>query len=144
TDAAMAAGLAANGEIRLSAEQGSQGIQWTVAADAERPFTISVELLENGTVIDEQVVVLGEAKLRADKGKAKKLDSLGGKVHLNIPVDALSQSLVFDVRTPSPHRTSGISPSGHPIEIIAADQATGQNVTRFQKPITLQIQYSED
>ncbi|MCD4671917.1 MAG: hypothetical protein K8R77_04560, partial [Anaerolineaceae bacterium] len=133
-----------DGELRFAAnEKDGNTIDLTVKRTTKEPLEMRVVLQERGKILDEQIIILGEANYTEEKITTGNIEAFGGKVRLSLPDKFASEALVMDVRSPSPHSTPALSLTGNPIEIIAVGTATGKNVTKFNSPVTLQIEYDE-
>lgn len=82
------------------------------------------------------------ARINKQMGKGN-ISRLNDKVKIGIPSQDVASDLTFSIRTPVFNNLPSISPSGHPIEVVAVDKALGRNVKKFSAPLTLQITYDE-
>ncbi len=109
------------------------------------PLMLSAVLHVEGEKEDynADAVYLDTAKMEASRGKSSVLQSEQENVRLDIPTAALSEDLLFDIRPPSPNQLPTYSLSTQPVEVIAVGKNSHTNVTRFNQPVKLQIQYNE-
>jgi hypothetical protein len=144
-NAEFAKSFQADGELRFAANEKDGGtIELTIQRTSKKPLEMRVVLQERGKIIDEQIIILGEANYTDEKMSKGSIETLGGEVKLFLPDGFSNESLVMDVRTPSPHNIPAISLTGNPVEIVAVGTVTGKNITKFNSPVTLQIAYDEN
>jgi RHS repeat-associated protein len=140
-DGSLASQVSPDGYLTLPVDQAQAEITWNVSPEAQVPFYFGMQLLVNGEKIDENAILMDVAHYEVDSAQGGSLDDLSGKVHLEMPEGAGSETLAMDVRNPSPNKFSPVSLTGNPIEIIAAGETSGENVTHFNRPVTLTVSY---
>jgi RHS repeat-associated protein len=123
----------------------SQGvIPWEIDEHAVFPLYATLDYLIDGILIDTEVIEIGQADFEVGSQDGGISEGLGGKVRIEVPIDALEEDAFFSVRYPGPNKLPSISLSGNPLEIIAVGKESGQNITKFRQPIQIQIQYNRE
>ena len=114
------------------------------SSQSEDSFLIDVALNSGGETLASNSILMTTPSLEATVGKKNFLVSQDGRVQLDFPKKALSESLYLDVRYPSPSSIAGYSLSGNPVEVVAVGQDSRQNVEQFDEEFTLTIKYDLD
>lgn len=117
---------------------------WDISPDITVPFTIAVDLVLDGAVIDSNAVLFDQAISTVARGNSSVIDLPSGAVSLNIPDGSMDEALAFGIRKPSPNKLPPVSLTGKPVEIIAVATESGKNVTQFLQPIELTIRYDKE
>jgi hypothetical protein len=140
-DLALADALTVERSLTLPVTSGTTRLTWQIAPTAQPPFVFSVDLIKNGVTLASDTAMIDAGRYETAPDRQGAIAAQANGVRLDVPVGASNQPLVLDVRNPSPHKMPAVSLTGRPIEIIAVGQTSGENVTHFQQPLTLQIQY---
>jgi RHS repeat-associated protein/CSLREA domain-containing protein len=133
-----------DGSLVISPKADTGAIVWKVLEYAQLPLNFTYEVVSNGTVLNDNAILIGAALATTSTGRETKINSSDNRVRVDVPSSSLRTPLLMDIRTPSPHALRGTSLSWNPVEIIAVDANSQKNVTRFNTPITISIQYDED
>lgn len=133
--------ITADRTLTIPSKPGEDKIVWTVSETAQTPFVLSISLVVGEKVIDGQTILIDAGKYDATKGIANRIDNDNGEVQIDLPEETSDKNLTFDIRHPSPHKSPVFSLTGYPIEILAADKDTGENVKKFDKSISIKIKY---
>ncbi|MEJ2552393.1 MAG: SpvB/TcaC N-terminal domain-containing protein, partial [Anaerolineales bacterium] len=130
--------------LRVPVESETGEFEWKVAPNAEGPFAIAAQLLQDEVVLTEAKLSLGDRSLFTLSAQGGEIDGLDGRVRIKFPKQAVKQSLTVRVRNAG--RYSGIpdSLSGHPVEIVAARADTRALVEKFTASFTLEMHYEDD
>lgn len=133
-----------DGSLVISPKADTGVIVWKVLEYAQLPLIFTYEVVSNGTVLNDNAILIGAALATTSSGRETRINSSNNRVKVDVPSSSSRTPLLMDIRTPSPHALRGTSLSWNPVEIIAVDANTQKNVTRFNTPITISIQYDED
>ena len=90
------------------------------SSKSDDAFLIDVLLNAGDDILAYNSILLTKPSLEAVAGKDNHLVSQDGKVELDFPAKALSESLYLDVRDPSPSSIAGYSMSGRPVEVVSS------------------------
>ena len=133
--------LSADGLLNIPISDTSSGsLQWTVGPSAQFPLNFNLRLSVDGEHVAEQTVLIDRSKYNISANGGE-ITARGGRVNIDVPANAISQALAFDVRDPSPQQMPPISLSGYPLEIVAVGENDGADIKQFGGPITIHIQY---
>jgi hypothetical protein len=128
--------------IPVVATQGT--VVWEVLDYAQFPLVFTYEVRKGEEILATNEIYIDLPLASTDTTKLSKVNSRDGKVKVSVPGNANRNPLLMDIRYPSPHALNAYSLSWNPVEIIAVDSQTQKNVTQFNQPITIQIQYDEN
>lgn len=135
--------LREDGSLIISPKSNAGSTVWKVSDDAELPLNFSFEVVSNGKILNTNAIPIGEALAAASPGQKTRVTGYQNRVNVDIPANAFKSSLLMDIRYPGENALPGASLSWNPVEIIAVDGNSQKNVTTFDTPITIQIQYDE-
>lgn len=133
-----------DGMVRIHDPQAQGALSLAVQAEAEFPLYLSVELVIDGMRLAQNTLQVDRGGTTFEKATGGSADMLGGRVRLVVPADATSEALVFEARPPGPNTLPAVSLTGDPVEVLAVGLETGENVNRFEKPITIQFCYDPE
>ena len=118
-------------------------IFWEIKPDPAFPFGFVVDLMVDGKIVDTNATYFTGDSNTVQKDTEGNISGLDNKVKIGVPLQDVVSDLAFSIQTPVFNNLPSISPSGHPIEIVAVDKTLGKNVKKFETPLTLQITYDE-
>jgi RHS repeat-associated protein len=116
-------------------------LSWYIDGNAQPPYNILVEIHRNGQVImnlNRQLGQRGPDVIPIEGGRA---NGFNRHVKIDFPAGALPESA--DVLVRAPHN-SNISLGGHPMELTAIGRASGMEISQFNQPITITVQYTDE
>jgi RHS repeat-associated protein len=132
-----------DGSLKITSPTTQGTTVWEILDYASFPLVFVYEAQQEGQVIATNTIIIDQPLATTDKTRISNIDSADQKVRLTLPANASKNPLMVDVRYPSPNSLPGTSLSWNPVEIIAVDNTTQKNVTKFDNPITIQIAYEE-
>lgn len=140
--------IEADGSVIISPAVDTGSIAWKVLDTAEFPLSFSIDLVAgdkvlstNSVLVDQPMMVTSVSK--TSRGQSENRQDSKNKVEVTIPSNAARAPMLMGIRYPSPNALGGSSLSWNPVEVIAVDENTAKNVTKFKNPITIQITYDE-
>ncbi|MHB1155179.1 MAG: hypothetical protein ACYC00_23000, partial [Eubacteriales bacterium] len=142
-EADLAAKVADDGLITISVDQPYGSLTLQIEPEVILPMDIKVQLQVDDQIIYDALINVTTGQFPIDRDAGGTINVTDKKVKIAVPSGASNQSLVINVRYPSPHKLPGYSLTWEPIEILAVDSKMGENITKFNKPITLQIGFDE-
>lgn len=116
---------------------------WNVAKGAELPIQFGLDLLVNDDVIRSEFILIDQAHFSVEKNKGGKFSGMNGKVEVEVPANAIAETLNFDIRNAAPNTQPGVALTGEPLEIIAVGKDSQKNVDHFKNPIKIKVKYDE-
>ena len=142
TDATLAAQYLTQGvlSIPLTAAEGLIFLNHQGEAPSPSKIVVNFTLQQGEEVLDSNSVVWPYFNSETQTPLTSPENPLG--VKLNGLKELTNKNIVFTIDLPSPHTLPGISPTGAPFEILAADVAAGTSINQFASPITLTVPYS--
>ena len=143
-DKTLDSAITAEKTMVLPLAETDHALLWDISPDIAIPFTIAVDLVLDGAVIDSNAVLFDQAISTVARGNSSVIDLPSGAVSLNIPDGSMDEALAFGIRNPSPNKLPPVSLTGKPVEIIAVATESGKNVTQFLQPIELTIRYDKE
>ena len=144
-------------EYTLKQKELTGSVELTIKDISKAPFIVTVQIDLGDKEPLTEVVWLDQAQFSMQAGEAYQmtemgmkqsqngeLNALNGKVNVSFDAKASVTNLAMDIRYPSPNNAPSYTLSGESIEIIAVDTATKRNVTQFDTPFTLVMEYDQD
>jgi len=132
-----------DGLITIPVRSGKESSIWNASEGAELPIYFGLDLLVNDDLITSEAILIDQAHFSVDKSRGGKLTGLNGKVEVEVPASAITESLDFDIRFPAPQTQPGVSLTWAPLEIIAVGKNSQKNVDHFRNPIKIKVKYDE-
>ncbi len=133
----LASSVDKDGQLVIPADKPHGVLILQIDPDPVLPLDFPVRFLVGDQIIYDSVVDVAGGQFQAEKMVNGTIEDTDNKVKLDISTESISKSLVFSVRNPSPHKLPGYSLTWNPIEILAVDTRSGENVTKFTEPITI-------
>ena len=137
--------------LRLALRAAEGAIVWTIAEEALGPFRFQAELLQGETLVARADLPLqGDVAFLVDPQQGGTFTALDGQLSLTFPAvppgaapQESGEPLRVRVLRPVPQALPAYSLSGRPFQIVAEGADSGQAVTDFPQPITLEVAYDE-
>lgn len=113
---------------------------------AQEPITLTVTPITNSLVLtttiptstlETQITTSEKVTMVAQSGG--QADGLDGLVKVTVPDGAADEALAVTIRKPAEIPPN--SPSGEPFEIVANGQASKQEIHKFKKSLTIEVDY---
>jgi hypothetical protein len=127
-----------SGTLTLPLTQTEGSLAWYIGPLAEAPYQIHGEVWLNGEMLAEDEFVLarrGPAAVSAQGGEAQ---GFNGQVRVIFPAGALPETAWVTVRPPQ----GGQGLGGLPFELLAVGQVSGQEISQFSQPVTIEVKYN--
>jgi RHS repeat-associated protein len=131
-----------SGTFYLQVKEAEGKILWQADEKIAPPVTVTAELLQDGQAIAKAEVTLDELTEFPVDSKGGKATGMEGKVQVTFPDGAVSETVKVKVTSPSAESLPVQSLSGAPFEITAISENTKAEVSRFSKPVEIQVDYS--
>jgi len=132
-----------DGLVTIPLSSKKEASEWNVAEGAALPIYFTLDLLVNDALIRYEIVMIDQRKISIDKSKGGTIKGLNGKVEVEIPANAVDESLDFDIREPAPQTQPAISLTWQPLEIIAVGKDSKKNINTFKAPIKIKVKYDK-
>ncbi len=116
----------------------------TTVVQTLEDVVIGLELYENDKSVGRTSIIVGVPAATFDKTKASSLRAFNDKVKVSLPAFSTTSNLAVDIRHPDENSLPSLSLTGKPVEILAVNTETAKNVTRFEKPVTIEFVYADD
>ncbi len=130
--------------LRVPVESETSEFEWKIAPNAEGPFAIAAQLLQDEVVLAAAQLSLGDRSLFELSASGGEIDGLDGRVRIKFPKQAVRQDLKVRVRNAGRFSDIPNSLSGRPVEIIAKRADTRAKVEKFPATFTLEMHYEDD
>ncbi|GAB1472094.1 hypothetical protein MASR2M66_29720 [Chloroflexota bacterium] len=132
-----------DGSLVISPKSENGVVVWKVLDYAEFPLVFNYELISGENIVDYNSVIINVPQYSLPANKKGTVTDGKGRVKVDLPPAAIRSPMAMDIRYPSPNALRGNSLTWNPVEIIAVDTNTQKNITKFNAPITISIQYDE-
>jgi RHS repeat-associated protein len=129
-------------EYPISVAEGK--LLWRADSKVQPPFGLTIELVQDGNAISASELILdavAEFKVEPLGGEAA---GMNGRVKVNFPGGAVSESVKVKVTRPSAESLPVQSLSGAPFELTAISDTTKGEVSKFTAPVEIQVHYDWD
>ncbi len=117
---------------------------WGILADAQGTYTIRAGLHLAGNEIFTATLTLSEDGFNVVPAAGGEARGLYDRVRVSFPEGAAGEDLTVRVRHPSLVARPPQSLSGQPFEILAVGQKSGQEVHKFDQPLTIEVSYDKN
>ena len=116
-------------------------ISWLIDGNAQPPFNILVEIRLNGQVMMSVTRSLGERGPDFVPTGGGEAHGFNHHVKAEFPSGALPEDAEVSVRAPE---NTELSLGGHPMELTAMGAESGEEITQFNQPVTITVQYTDE
>jgi hypothetical protein len=132
-----------DGTLELKIEKASGSIVTAVGEKAGSPLWITAELLQAEKVLARGELELLEPNETIIESQGGSAEGRDGQVRATFPDGALSETVKVKIERPSKASLPVDSLSGAPFEITAVSENTKMEVSKFGKPVEIQVKYDE-
>jgi hypothetical protein len=132
-----------DGTLELKIEKASGSIVTAVGEKAGSPLWITAELLQAEKVLARGELELLEPNETIIESQGGSAEGRDGQVRATFPDGALSETVKVKIERPSKASLPVDSLSGSPFEITAVSENTKMEVSKFGKPVEIQVKYDE-
>ncbi len=118
-------------------------LEWDIARETSGEPVFVVELLDKNVVLASTKLTIyleGNTKIAPTGGEAK---GLNGKVKVKIPDQAISEAISLNIHPLFDLASIPYPLSGRPFEILAQTDREQKPVHQFDKPIEIEVDYSD-